>query len=426
MTNKKQTKAKDIAAVSIGNALEWYDFSAFAFFASYIGHSFFIDGDETSALIKTFLVFAVGFIARPLGALFLGLYGDWVGRKAALTLTIGLMALGTFIIAFAPPIWVIGAGAPFLLLVGRLLQGFSAGGEIGGATAFLVESAPPEKKALYASWLQASMGISNIIAALVGVSVTTIFNDETISQWAWRVPFIIGLLIVPIGWYIRKNLSETEDFEEVKKLREAKLVKKVTLASIIKEYPRHLLFGFMFSVLWTVCVYTLIIYMPTYYASANIGLGFSKNQAYMASFIGNIFMVIGCVVSGRMADKLGMAKVLKFGILVLLFGSFPLLFLLHSYPSYANLIIIHIIFCSMVSSFSGVAPVALSSIFPVAIRSTAMALSYNVAAIFFAGFTPALLTWATKFSVYAPSVHLGISCIVAYIAVLFMFKLDKN
>lgn len=429
MTNsntKKQTTAKDIMAVSIGNALEWYDFSAFAFFAAYIGHSFFIDGDETSALIKTFLVFAVGFIARPLGALFLGLYGDWAGRKAALTLTIALMALGTFIIAFAPPIWVIGAGAPFLLLVGRLLQGFSAGGEIGGATAFLVESAPPEKRSLYASWLQASMGMSNIIAALVGVSVTTIFADETISEWAWRIPFIIGLLIVPVGWYIRRNLNETEDFEEVKKAREAKHIKKVTLISILKDYPKHLLFGFMFSILWTVCVYTLIIYMPTYYASSSIGLGFTKNQAYIASFIGNIFMVVGCILSGKMADKVGMVKVIKFGILVLFFGSFPLLYWLHHSNSFVNLIIVHIVFCSMVASFSGVAPAAMASIFPVSVRSTGMALSYNVAAIFFAGFTPALLTWATKISVYAPSLHLAIACVVALIATSFMFKLNTN
>ena len=155
----KQSPGKAIAAVSVGNALEWYDFSVFAFFAVYISHSFFIEGDETSALLKTFLIFAVGFIARPLGALFLGLYGDRVGRKAALTLTIALMAIGTFIIAVAPPVWVIGAGAPLLLLVGRLFQGFSAGGEIGGATAFLVESAPKHKQAMYASWLQASMGI---------------------------------------------------------------------------------------------------------------------------------------------------------------------------------------------------------------------------------------------------------------------------
>lgn len=419
-----QTAGKAVAAASIGNALEWYDFSVFAFFATYIGHSFFIEGDETSALIKTFLVFAVGFIARPLGALFLGIYGDRVGRKAALTLTIGLMAVGTLIIAIAPPLWMIGAGAPILLLVGRLLQGFSAGGEIGGATAFLVEYAPANKKAFYASWLQASMGISNILAAVVGVGVTYYFTEPEIQQWAWRLPFMIGLLIVPVGLYIRRNLDETPEFQAQQQLAKTKpAVAAPPLFSIVSQYPKHLLFGAMFSILWTVCVYTLIIYMPTYYASSTVGLGFTKNQAFTASLVGNVFMVLGCLVSGRLADRIGMVTVLRGSALILMVGSYPLLTWLHQSPSLTNLICVHIIFCLMVAAFSGAAPSALASIFPVAVRSTGMAVSYNIAAIFFAGFTPALLTWATSYNVMAPSLYLAGACIIALIALQFMFKL---
>ncbi len=417
-----QSPRKAVAAASVGNALEWYDFSVFAFFATYIGHSFFVEGDETSALIKTFLVFAVGFIARPLGALFLGLYGDRVGRKAALTLTISLMAVGTFIIAVAPPLWMIGAGAPLLLLVGRLLQGFSAGGEIGGATAFLVESAPADKKASYAAWLQASMGISNILAALVGVGVTTFFTEPEIQQWAWRLPFIIGLLIVPVGIYIRRNLDETPEFQAQ---LDAPNKEHTPLFDIVRRYPQHLLYGAMFSILWTVCVYALIIYMPTYYTSGVVGLGFSKNQAFTASLIGNIFMVIGCLISGRWADKIGMAKVLRGSALLLMVGSYPLLMWLHSSPTMGTLIIVHILFCLMVAAFSGVAPSALAGIFPVEVRSTGMAVAYNVAAIFFAGFTPALLTWATSYNVMAPSLYLAFACVIALIALRKMFTLTN-
>lgn len=420
---KEQKTGKTIAAASIGNALEWYDFSVFAFFAAYIGHGFFIDGDDTSALIKTFLVFAVGFIARPLGAVFLGLYGDRAGRKSALTLTIALMAVGTFIIAVAPPLTVIGVGAPILLLVGRVLQGFSAGGEIGGATAFLVESAPDDKKARYASWLQASMGLSNIIAALVGVTVTFLFDESQIQQWAWRIPFILGLLIIPVGFYIRKNLDETEDFQ----LEQKKDKTHVPFITIIKEYPKHLILGFMFSILWTACVYTLIIYMPTYYSSPVIGLGFTKNDAFIASLVGNVFMVIMCLVSGQLSDTFGVAKILRFGAVLLAIGSYPLLLWLHNSPEFSHLIIVHILFCIMVSIFAGTAPAALAMVFPVAIRSTGMSVSYNAAAIFFAGFTPALLTWATKnIHVLSPSLYLAFSCIIALIAMQFMFKLDKK
>lgn len=426
ITSHKKSPAKAVAAASIGNALEWYDFSVFAFFATYIGHSFFVDGDETSALFKTFLIFAVGFIARPLGALYLGLYGDRVGRKSALVLTIALMAIGTFIIAIAPPVWMIGVGAPILLLVGRLLQGFSAGGEIGGATAFLVESAPKDKQGMYASWLQASMGLSNILAAFVGVTITTFFTDPEIQDWAWRIPFLVGLLIVPIGWYIRRNLDETEDFQIQQRLQQH--IPPKPLSSILKEYPKHILYGFMFSILWAVCIYTLIIYMPTYYASTNAHLGFTRNQAFTASLIGNIFMVSLCVVAGSLADRFGMHRMLRIGAIVLLLGSYPLLLWLHYSPTFSTLIIVHISFCVMVSIFCGVAPAALASIFPVSVRATGMSISYNLATIFFAGFAPALLTWATTYHVMAPSFYLMLASIVGLVALHFMFnsKLDAH
>lgn len=424
MTSNQKSPGKAVAAASIGNALEWYDFSVFAFFAAYIGHSFFIEGDESSTLFKTFLIFAVGFIARPLGALYLGLYGDRVGRKSALVLTIALMAIGTLIIAVAPPIWMIGVGAPILLLVGRLLQGFSAGGEIGGATAFLVESAPKEKQAVYASWLQASMGMSNILAALVGVTITMYFTDPEIQEWAWRIPFLIGLLIVPVGWYIRRNLDETEDFQiQQRKLQH---VKPPSLKSILKEYPKHILFGFMFSILWAVCIYTLIIYMPTYYSSNSAQLGFTRNQAFTASLIGNIFMVIVCVISGSLADRFGKARILRIGAIVLLLGSYPLLAWLQYNPTFYTLITVHAAFCIMVSIFCGVAPVALASIFPVSVRTTGMSISYNVATIFFAGFAPALLTWASTYDVMAPSYYLMFASLIGLIALHYMFNLDSD
>ncbi|GAA4413079.1 MFS transporter [Advenella faeciporci] len=421
---KKNSKAgRAVAAASIGNALEWYDFSVFAFFASYIGHSFFVEGDEVSALLKTFLLFAVGFIARPIGALFLGSYGDRVGRKAALTLTIGIMAAGTFIIAVAPPVWVIGVGAPILLLIGRLLQGFSAGGEIGGATAFLVESAPPEKKASYAAWLQASMGISNILAAFVGMMITTFFTDDQITGWAWRLPFLVGLLIIPVGYYIRYTLDETAEFEAEKKSMD--LTKKQPLFDVIKLYPQHMIVGILFSILWTVCVYVLVIYMPTYYAAANIGLGFSRNDAFTASLIGNIFMIIGCLFSGKMADRFGAPTVLKLSCLVLAVVSYPLLTWLHGSPEFGNLVVVHIILCFSVALFSGVAPSALAGLFPTQVRSSGMAVSYNIAAIFFAGFTPALMTWATTIDIMAPSYYMAVAAFIGYLATVWMYKLVK-
>ncbi|PAF43428.1 MFS transporter [Helicobacter sp. 11S03491-1] len=423
MKNKLTTRA--IVAAAIGNALEWYDFSVFAFFASYIAHNFFIDGDGTSALFSAFLLFGVGFIARPLGALFLGSYGDRAGRKAALTLTILLMAVGTLIIAIAPPIWFIGIGAPILLLIARLLQGFSTGGEIGGAAAFLIEYAPKEKKGVYSSWLQASMGISNILAALAGILITYFFSEKEILDWAWRLAFVFGLLIIPVGLYIRKTLDETPEFQDQIKKDPSKIKHHRPLFDLFKRYPRQLVEGILFSILWTSSVYTLIIYMPTYYTSSVVGLGFSKSESFSASFIGNIFMVIGCVVAGKLADKFGIKKILQISIVVMLVAIFPLLYWLHATPSFEHLILIHTFFCLCVAFFVGVAPVALAILYPVAIRSSGMAISYNTAAIFFAGFTPALMTWATQYSVYAPAYYLAFCCVLAFASVIFMFKEKK-
>src|ERR1700685_1733784 len=190
-------KTRAIVATSIGNMLEWYDFTVYALFAGYIAGNFFPSHDANTRLLETFLVFGLGFVVRPLGAVLIGNFGDRAGRKAALTLTILLMAAGTGVIAFSPTYASIGAGAPLLLLLGRVLQGFSAGGEVGGATAFLLESADPAQRGRVASWLEASMGMANILGALAAFSVTAILTASQVQAWGWRIPFVFGLLIAP-------------------------------------------------------------------------------------------------------------------------------------------------------------------------------------------------------------------------------------
>src|SRR5271155_2539084 len=191
-------KTRAIVATSIGNMLEWYDFTVYALFAGYIAQNFFPEDGPDARLIKAFLFFGLGFIVRPLGAVLIGNYGDRAGRKAALTLTILLMAAGTGIIAFSPTYAAIGMGAPLLLLLGRLLQGFSAGGEVGGATAYLLESADPDKRGRVASWLEASMGMANVLGALTAFSVTAVLTNSQMHSWGWRIPFVLGLAIAPV------------------------------------------------------------------------------------------------------------------------------------------------------------------------------------------------------------------------------------
>src|SRR3984885_4021034 len=183
--------------------LEWYDFTVYALFAGYIAGNFFPSHDANTRLLQTFLVFGLGFVVRPLGAVLIGNFGDRAGRKAALTLTILLMAAGTGVIAFSPTYASIGVGAPLLLLLGRVLQGFSAGGEVGGATAYLLESGDPQQRGRVASWLEASMGMANVLGALTAFTVTAWLSEAEGQAWGWRIPFIFGLAIAPVGLYLR-------------------------------------------------------------------------------------------------------------------------------------------------------------------------------------------------------------------------------
>lgn len=380
-----------VAAASIGNALEWYDFSIYAFFAIYFAGNFFNQTDPGVQLIEAFLAFGLGYVIRPLGALVLGTYGDRAGRKAALTLTISVMALGTLVIGVAPTYAAIGIGAPILIVCGRLLQGFSAGGEVGGAAAFLVEHAPANKKGKYASWLQASMGITNILAALVATCMTLAFTHDQIRDWAWRVPFLLGLAIVPVGLWLRRTLDETPVFQaEMERQRKEHRAQQLPLWQIVREYPKQLLMGTGLSILWVVSVYVLIIFLPTH---AQRAWHFEGVQAFRASLIGNCLLVAGCVYAGALSDRFGRVRVLTVAALLLLVLVYPALLWLDASRSAVVLIVVQSGLCILVSLFTGVTPAALSELFPPQVRATGMSVAYNLASAIFGGFAPAILTW---------------------------------
>jgi MHS family proline/betaine transporter-like MFS transporter len=420
---KPSGTARAVVAASIGNMLEWYDFTVYASFAIYIAHNFFPSNDPSIDLLKTFLAFGVGFVVRPVGAILIGLYGDRAGRKAALTLTILMMAGGTLIIAAAPVYAVIGFGAPVLLLAGRVLQGFSAGGEIGGAAAFLVENASPDKKGIYASWLQASMGMSNILGALVALSVTSLLAPEQVMAWGWRLPFAVGLLIAPVGLFLRKTLHETPAFEAEQARQKAETQPPESpLVRIFRDHWPQLLIGLGFSILWAVAVYTLMIFGPVYVQDA---FHFTPPQAFRATFIGNFFLVAGCFVSGALSDRIGRRMMLTIGASLLLITVLPLYLWLQASPTPGTLIVVQTSFCLLVGSFVGVAPAALSELFPTGVRSTGMSLVYNTAITVFGGFAPALLTDITHRGtrlVLAPAWYVMAAALLALIALPYLGK----
>ena len=409
-----------IVATSIGNMLEWYDFTVYALLARYIAENFFPPRDDANTrLIETFLFFGLGFVVRPLGAILIGNYGDRAGRKAALTLTILLMAAGTGVIAIAPTYASIGMGAPLLLLIGRVLQGFSAGGEIGGATAYLLETAELEQRGRVASWLEASMGMANILGALAAFSVSALLTKEQVQSWGWRLPFLFGLLIAPVGLYLRRTLHETAAFQAETHRRSGVVHLRPPLLEIFRHHGRTLFVGFCVAVLWAVAVYVLMIFLPTYVQRPDT-FNFSGRQAFGASLIGNIPFVIGCLWFGSLSDRIGRRRSLFISAALLLVGVLPLFMWLKAYPTLATLIVAQSTVCLLVASFVGVAPAALSEIFPTGVRSTGMSLVYNGAFTVFGGFAPMILTWVTQRSggsVYSPAWYVMLAAAVALVAI---------
>jgi MHS family proline/betaine transporter-like MFS transporter len=415
--------SRAIAATSIGNMLEWYDFTVYALFAKYIAGNFFpAHHDATTRLLETFLFFGLGFVVRPLGAVVIGNFGDRAGRKAALTLTILLMAAGTGVIAVAPTYASIGMGAPLLLLLGRLLQGFSAGGEVGGATAYLLESAPVEQRGRAASWLEASMGLANILGALVAFLVTAVLSAGQVAAWGWRLPFVLGLAIAPVGLWLRSTLEETQAFQAETAARARVHSNRMPLVEIFRAHWRTLAVGFCVAVLWAVAVYVLMIYLPTYVQNPAT-FNFSPRQAFGASLIGNVPFTLGCLGFGILSDRIGRRTSLTLSAAALLVAILPLFLWLKAAPTFGTLIAVECIVCILVASFVGVAPAALSEIFPTGVRSTGTSLAYNGAFTVFGGFAPLVLTQITQRAgvwIYAPFWYVMIAAAVALAAIPFL------
>jgi MFS transporter, MHS family, proline/betaine transporter len=409
-----------ILAASLGNMLEWFDFSVYALLAIYIAENFFPSRNPVVELVQAFLVFGLGFVIRPLGAILIGTYGDRSGRRAALTATILIMACGTALIALAPGYAVIGVSAPLLLLAGRILQGFSAGGEIGGAIAFLVEHAPESKRGLFTAWIQASMGMSNILGALVAFSVTSLLPPATMTSWGWRVPFFLGLLIAPVGLYLRRTLDETPHFRAEAARRQHGPATAPPLIRVFREHARSLLLGMGISILWAVAVYVLLIFMPVFVQKA---FRFTASQAFSASLIGNVVFVAGCFAFGALSDSLGDRRMLAIGAGLLPLGVLPLFLWLDSSRSLVTLILVQSAFGLMVSSFTSVAPKALAGLFPTGVRTTGVSLVYNTAITVFGGFAPAILTWFSAggaSSVLAPAWYVLCAAVPAIASILFL------
>jgi MHS family proline/betaine transporter-like MFS transporter len=368
-----------VAAASIGNALEWFDFIIYGFFAMVIAKLFFPAGNETASLLLTFASFGVTFVVRPFGAIVLGDFADRHGRKAALTLTISMMMVGTAITAFAPTYASVGIFAPIMVVVARMIQGFSAGGEFGSATVFLAEQ-NPTRRGFYASWQFAGQGLSAVLATGFGAALNGVLTPQQMEMWGWRIPFLFGLLIGPVGYYIRRHIEETLEFRSAQ-----------TISAPLRETfacgKTRLLVAIGTIVLLTVAAYTAV-YMPTY---AIRELGLPPVGGFLAGLLAGAIQIAVVPVAGTLSDRLGRLPIAAAAVVAILISVYPLFALLVAKPTMGWLLFVLAVLGVFVAVYAGAIAALICELFPIRVRATAVSTSYSLAVAIFGGFAPFII-----------------------------------
>ncbi|MFS2225776.1 MFS transporter [Pantoea sp. B65] len=404
----KPSLHKTLFATCIGNALEWFDIAVYGFFASYIAHAFFPSSDASVSLLLALGSFGVSFLIRPLGAIVLGAYADRVGRKKALLVSICLMMLGGVMITFMPSYGTIGVAAPIIILLARLIQGFSAGGEFGSSTAFLVEHFP-ERKAFIASWQFATQGASTLMASAFGLGLTSWLSETQIQDWGWRIPFAFGLVIGPVGLYIRRHLHEPANFKAAAK-------PAAPLKTLVGRQKELLLLAIGLMVISTAINY-MLNYVPTY-ATKNLHL--PGSVAFGATLLAGVILTVVTPLMGLWAEKVGRIPLMWCSLILLIITIYPAFMLVVNHTTPLTLMLLVGWMALLKSIYFSTVPSLMADLFPMETRASGMAISYNIAVTVFGGFAPlvcSLLITATGTSL-APSYYLMILALLSGWALL--------
>ncbi|MES2007632.1 MAG: MFS transporter [Pseudomonadota bacterium] len=407
---------RTVFRVVSGNFLEMYDFMVYGFYAAAIAKTFFPSGNEFASLMLSLATFGAGFLMRPLGAIILGAYIDHHGRRKGLIMTLVLMALGTLLIACVPGYASIGVAAPLLVLAGRLLQGFSAGVELGGVSVYLAEIAKPGKKGFYVAWQSASQQVAVIFAGLLGVVLHSMLSPEEMGEWGWRIPFLIGCLIVPFLFLIRRSLEETEEF----KTRKHRPSINEIYRSMMENW-RIIVAGCMMVVMTTVSFYMITAYTPTFGKTV---LKLDDVDNLIVTMCVGLSNFIWLPLMGALSDRVGRKPLLVIFTILTLLTAYPAVSWLVAEPSFSRLLMVELWLSFLYGSYNGAMVVTLTEVMPPAVRTAGFSLAYSLATALFGGFTPAISTYLihSTGNKAAPGLWLMFAAACGLIATLVIFR----
>jgi len=414
-TTAFRARAMAILRVTSGNFLEQFDFFLFGFYATYIAHTFFPAESEFASLMMTFAVFGAGFLMRPIGAVVLGAWIDKVGRRRGLIVTLSIMAAGTFMIVLVPGYQSIGLWAPLLVLCGRLLQGFSAGAELGGVSVYLAEIATPGRKGFYTSWQSGSQQVSIMVAAMLGFTLDEIMGADTLQAWGWRIPFVVGCLIVPFIFVLRRQLTETQEYEQ----RDNHLPLKQAMSTLLQNW-RVVVAGMLMVAMTTTAFYLITVYAPTFGKKV---LLLSASDSLLVTLLVAISNFIWLPIGGMISDRFGRKPVLIAMTLLAIFTSWPALSVLAHAPSFSMMLTVLLWLSFIYGMYNGAMIPALTEIMPAEVRVAGFSLAYSLATALFGGFTPAVSTALIQYTgdKAAPGYWMSFAAICALLATLYLY-----
>lgn len=381
-------KIATVLRVTSGNFLEQFDFFLFGFYATAISRAFFPAQNQFASLMATFAAFGAGFLMRPLGAIVLGGYIDRVGRRKGLIVTLGLMAFGTIFIAFVPGYATIGVAAPILVLIGRLLQGFSAGAELGGVSVYLSEMATPGHKGFYTAWQSASQQLSIVLAAALGFGLEQWLAPDTLADWGWRIPFFIGCSIIPFLFILRRSLQETEVFRA--QVRHPSL--REVYASVTQNFG-IVLAGMFMVALTTSTFYLITVYTPTYGRAV---LHLTAKDSLLVTLCVAISNFVWLPIGGAISDRVGRKPLLVGASALAIAAAYPALHWLAAEPSFGRMLQVLLFYSFVYGIYNGAMVVALTEVMPLQVRVVGFSLAYSLATAIFGGFTPVISTWLVQ------------------------------